>query len=535
MTAQAIPTSLPDLPLISDYVTHWARERPDQLALVLEDQEVTYASLESLVDRTARALVSAGIGQGDRIAHLTTPRPEFMVLFAAAARIGAIWLGLNPRARYEELAYIVADSRPKLLFSITSFEERDYRGDVIRLIREFPFIDQLVFMEPEISGPPATSFEAFLIQGASLAETAYDLARAQVVPGNAALIVYTSGSTGKPKGALLSQNSIVQTCRVQCRHWWADPFRIIVNVPVNHIGGAVQGSGQALVAGGTNVLMERFDPGAIPAVIEARGITVMHQVPTMYQLTIYRPEMAQHDLSSLQVLIWSGARCPADLIAKLRQLAPRLFTSYGCTESGGEVLYTAAGASDEILAEAVGLPDEDIPVRLADAAGRCVPVDDEGEIQVKAEVVMLGYFQRHEETAAAFTKDGWLRTGDIARIRPDGQWQIVGRLKEMFKSGGYNVYPREIELALEKHTSVAMAAVLGVPDPVFDEVGVAFVLPAEGADPTPEQLDSFCRKQLSNYKVPKRIVVDPALPLLPVGKLDKSMLGSRARELLIKL
>ena len=530
---QQIPGLPPELPLISDYVAYWARERPGHAALVLDDHVTSYSEFESQVERCAKALVAAGVGCGERIAHLTTPRPEFMILYAAAARIGAIWLGLNPRARYDELSYIVGDSLPKLLFSMPEFEEREFGDDMRCLSEEHPSIEQLVVMAPEVVAP-AISFESFLAGADDPGAAAYKSACGQAEPGAAALIVYTSGSTGQPKGALLSQRGIVRSCLEQCRHWWAEPFRIIVNVPVNHVGGAVQGSTQALVAGGTIVLMERFDPAAIPRVIDERRVTVMHQLPTMYQLTLDRPEMAEHDLSSLQVLIWSGARCPVELIAKLRRLAPKLFTSYGCTEIGGEVLYTADGASDEVLAEAVGLPVADFGGRLADAADR--PVDEgpggpEGEIQVKADVVMCGYFRRPEESAAVFTADGWLRTGDVARVRDDGQWQIVGRLKEMFKSGGYNVYPREVELVLESHPGVAMAAVVGAPDPVYDEVGFAFVVPAEGAAPMPEELDAFCRARLSNYKIPKRILVESTLPLLPIGKIDKTGLTARAREL----
>ncbi|HJM51640.1 MAG TPA: class I adenylate-forming enzyme family protein [Alphaproteobacteria bacterium] len=521
---------LPELALISDYVAHWARQRPKQAALVLDDDVVSYGEFEARVEAVSRALVAAGVGHGERIAQLTTPRPEFMVLYAAAARIGAIWLGLNPRARYDELAYIVGDSQPRLLFAMPELEGRDYGADMRRLLAETGSVEQLVMMATE-AAEPAIPFEDFLALGTGIDETTFEESGARARPEDPALIVYTSGSTGRPKGAMLSQRGIVRTCLEQCRHWWAEPFRIIVNVPVNHVGGAVQGATQALVAGGTNVLMERFDAAAIPGVIAAHGITVMHQVPTMYQMILDRPEVAAHDLSSLEVVIWSGARCPAELIARLRRLAPKLFTSYGCTEVGGEVLYTAAGADDALLAEAVGRPAADFAVRLADAAGRSVEAGTDGEIQVKDAVVMQGYFGRAEESAAAFTEDGWLCTGDVARVREDGQWQIVGRLKEMFKSGGYNVYPREVELVLESHPGVAMAAVVGAPDALYDEVGFAFVAPEEGAVLMPDELAAFCRARLSNYKVPKRIFVEAALPLLPIGKIDKSDLGARAREL----
>jgi acyl-CoA synthetase (AMP-forming)/AMP-acid ligase II len=349
-----------------------------------------------------------------------------------------------------------------------------------------------------------------------------------VKPEDAALIVYTSGSTGSPKGALLSHRAIVRTCREQCAHWWAEPFRILGNLPINHVGMAVQGSCQALVAGGTLVFMERFQPDRMPDVIARDNVTIIHQVATMYQIMLDRDGFDPDKLRSLQKIIWSGAPAPLDLIARLREITPHLHTSYGSTEVGGEVLFTVEGADDETLATTVGYPPDEYRVRLADEAGTPVADGDSGEIQVRSDTVMNGYFDRTGDTEAAFTPDGWLRTGDVGQRRPQGDYRIVGRIKEMFKSGGYNIYPREIELAIEAHPGVAAAAVIAVPDPVFVEVGRAYLLAEKGIVLDPHEIERHCRERLSNYKVPKSFEIRTELPMLPIGKIDKKALQREA-------
>ncbi len=496
------------LPRISDYPAHHASKAPMSLAVAGDGERLTYGEFAARIDACARALLGAGITHGDRVATLSTPSADHLVLFMATARIGAIWLGLNPKATYDELAYQVADAEPRLLFTISEFEGRDHLSDCQRLCREHACLEAV-----------------FTIGGGEQFDTNIDPEARQtaldnVKPEDPALIVYTSGSTGQPKGALLTHRGMVTTGRIQCHHWWAAPFRILNNIPINHVGGAVQLAGQAIVAGGANVLMSRFRPEEIPAFIAREGVTVIHQVSAMYQMIIDRGEPERHDLSSLQALIWSGSACSGDQVAQLRTWCANLFTSYGQTEVGGEVLFTVPGESDEVLTSTVGYPTEGIEVRLADG----------GELQVRGPTVMAGYWRRPEATSETFTSDGWLRTGDILTESPDGVFRIAGRLKEMFKSGGYNVYPREIEIVLEGHPGVAIAAVVAVDDSVYAEVGHAYVQPETGATLDMAGLEALCREKLANYKIPKRFILRHTLPTLPVGKVDKAKLRDEANS-----
>lgn len=511
---------------ISDYPAHFAQQTPHADAVVSADGVLGYAEFAARIDELARALLSAGVRRGDRVAMLSTPSQHHLVHFMAAGRVGAAWVGLNPRYTPDELETVLRDATPRVVVVMPECEGRDYVATFAEFKGGCLADAEVVLLGAAASG--LTGWQDFLAGATSTGEDALAAAVDRVEPDDVATIVYTSGTTGTPKGAMLSHRSIVTTARIQCEHWWAEPLRILNNLPINHIGGAVQIACHALVAGGANVLMARFDPEALPDVVGQRNVTVLHQVPTMYQLTLDRARPAAEDFASVQALIWSGAPAPRSLVAQLRRLCPRLYTSYGQTESGGEVLYTPEGAGDEELAGSVGLPDPRLQVRIAPRGAEAVDPGTgsvSGELQVRGPTVMSGYRNRPTDTGAAFTEDGWLRTGDLAEIGPGGDFRIVGRLREMFKSGGYNVYPREVEQVLELHPSVRMAAVLGVPDDVYGEVGAAWILTDDQV--LAADLVAHCRQHLANYKVPKTFHLRANLPLLPVGKIDKSALAVR--------
>jgi acyl-CoA synthetase (AMP-forming)/AMP-acid ligase II len=220
---------------------------------------------------------------------------------------------------------------------------------------------------------------------------------------------------------------------------------------------------------------------------------------------------------------------PAELLATLMEKTDcrRATMGYGMTETTGGVTYSGLTDPIDLLVSTVGTPDTRQPLRIWHPDGREAGDDEAGEIQVKGDFTMLGYWRLPEATAEAFTEDGWLHTGDIAVRRPDGYIQIVGRMSEMFKSGGYNVYPREVELALEEHPEVTMAAVISIPDPTFQEIGIAYVMGSSQSNPDAAVVRSFVKDRLANYKVPKEIIVLDELPMLPIGKVDKKALVAR--------
>ena len=503
----------PALALISDYPKYYAEHTPDAEAVVTRDSRLSWQSFERSIDTCARALIALGVERGDRVAMLSVPSAEHLIMFLATVRLGALWQGLNPRQTYAELSYLVGDSQPLVLVGIESFEGRDFTADLQRLHDEVSAIEHLVIVGSDGLGPLLSAAEG-------VTEQQLEQALEHVEADDPCLLVYTSGSTGRPKGALLSHKNVVTSARTQCEHWWAEPMRMLNAMPINHVGGVVQGACQLFVAGGTNVMRERFDPGESVLVARDENITLIHGISIMYQMILDSDEYAEFGMPSVQVLIWSGAPSPLDLIRRYREVTPNLFTSYGCTELGGEGLYMPSGASDEQLAQFVGLPPENYEMRID---------PDTKEIQARSDAVMLGYLNRPEATAESFTEDGWLQTGDCAEIDPKtGYWRIVGRIKEMYKSGGYNIYPREVEMVLEEHPAVAMAAVFGVPDEAYGEKGVAYLLLENGATVDEATISAHCREQLANYKVPKVFNIETELPILAIGKIDKAKLRELA-------
>ena len=508
---------MPDNDLLVGHIEHWARLTPDAEALVNDGKRTSYAALAAKVESHARAMIAAGVAPGDRVACLAPPSPEFVVSLLAATAIGAIWIGLNPRYRLDELRYVLADSSPRLLFARQEIDGRDYRADLAELGRP-----GMVVVTPDLLG-------AFLAAGAAVDDATL---RGRRPDGRApSMIVYTSGSTGKPKGAMLCQSAIAAFALAQNRLWPVAPQRALNYFPINHIGCVVDLGFPALVAGGTIVFMEKSEPAGSLELMERERCTVWGSVPSVFQMQLDLPGFARFDLSAVQLILWEGAPMAEPLVRRLHAIHPRLATNYGMTEATSAILAEPPCDDPAILATSVGYPFEGVEIRLVGVDGADVTEGEPGETWTRSALVMLGYWNRPIETAQAIDAEGWLRTGDIGRRRSDGRYAIVGRIKEMYKSGGYNVYPLEVEAVIEGFAGVHAVAVVGAPDPLWDEVGVAFV----AADPgvTAEALLGHCRAYLANYKVPKRIELRASLPLLPIGKTDKVALAAEARLLIL--
>ncbi|MCW3834683.1 class I adenylate-forming enzyme family protein [Sphingomonas canadensis] len=495
-------------------VARWAARDPGRAALVHGERRISYAGLADDVARHARAMIAAGVRPGDRIACLAPPSPEFVVTLLAASAVGAIWVGLNPRYKLEELRYVLGDCTPRLMFARTEIDGRGYAAELTAIAQDHPAMTIVT----------ADTQPAFLAAGE--ATQIAPLESRPPVGREPCMIVYTSGSTGRPKGAVLHHAGIAAFAEAQNRLWPLDPMRVLNYFPINHIGSVVDITCPALAGGGTVVLMEKFDPRESLALMARERCTLWASVPSVFQMQLDLPDFAGFDLSAVQLIVWEGAPMAEPLIRRLHAIHPRLATNYGMTEATSAILAEPPCADPEVLARSVGRPFAHAEVRLMAPDGQ---EGDAGEIQLRSPLAMLGYWNRPEETAQAFTADGWLRTGDIGRRLADGRYAIAGRIKEMYKSGGYNVYPLEVEAVIDGHPLVHASAVVGVPDPLWDEVGVAFVVAEPGL--TAAALLEHCRAHLANYKLPKRIELRDALPLLPIGKVDKVALREAARAL----
>ncbi len=516
----------PLLPLISDYVAHHAQERAQQLFLWHEGKTYTYEEAVVAIDNCAKALLARGVQKGDRVGFYGNPTPFFWIHFLATTSIGAIWMGLNPKYKREELGYVISDAEPSLIFAQTEAGGTDRSDELAALAKSV----DANFVPLGGATDFVQRFEALCAEGETVANGDLLSRRTDVDTHDPAFLVYTSGSTGRPKGALLSHYGENFCNIISVDRKGLDNRTCICNLPINHVGAIGDICARMMVGGGTLYFQEAFDPAAMMRLIEQKKLNTWGAVPAVFQLCANSPVFDEVDLTSIDLIAWGGARMPRELLATLMEKTgcTRCTTGYGMTETVGGVCYSRLEDDIDILAETIGTPDPRQPLRLWHADDRPALPGEEGEIQVQGDFVMKAYWRRPDATAETFTADGWMKTGDVAIVRPDGNLELVGRLSEMFKSGGYNVYPREVELAIEEIDGIVLAAVVAMEDPTFQEVGHAYVMTEPEAPQTEETIIAFLRDRIANYKVPKQVTILAELPMLPIGKVDKKKLKEMA-------
>jgi len=511
---------------ITDYVLQYAQQTPNNIALVFNGQRLNYKELNKRIDECSKALLNIGVVKGDRVAMLCTPGPEFYTLFLATVGIGAIWVGLNPKYSLDEYRYAIEDARPKILFTMCEFEQRNYTQDVLTLYQENDFLECLVATHSPIKG--AINYPVFLANALSINKNTYTAAVQSVASEDPALIVYTSGTTGRPKGAVLSHYGLCFGAKIQSQHFNISEPSIICNMPINHVACIADICCTTLVAGGTIHFQESFSSTLMLKTIEVEKIKIWAGVPTMFLLQMNVPAYADYDISSVQIILWGGSAMPEQGIKQLQKTGARLKVLYGMTETSAHTIYSAENASLEDLRDSIGFPEQQMPCRIVNHQGVDCKPGEQGEIQFKGNYLMLRYFNQPDATKQAFTADGWFHTGDVACWRDDGSVTLVGRMSDMYKSGGYNVYPREIEIFLESIPKVDIAVIVSVSDPIFQEIGIAFITLKTGCCLTEQELKSLSKNTLANYKIPKRFYVIEEMPMLPIGKIDKAKLKKLA-------
>jgi acyl-CoA synthetase (AMP-forming)/AMP-acid ligase II len=517
------------------YVEKWASVRPDADALVFGDEKCSWRQFKEKMDAVAMAYLEAGIEKGDRVALLSMARNEFLTTYMAAGKVGAIWLGLSPKFTPDELRYQVNDCRPSLLITLREYMGSDLADTVRTLMTECPFIKKVLVIGEPFEG--ADSFSAWTAKPREHLTAALEKRASDVSESDEALLLYTSGSTGKPKGVVHTHRSIVENIKVEIEKFYFDEnSRGILHFPINHVAADVEIGFGAIMSGGCIVCMDKFDPAETLKVIEQEKITHIGQVPVMFLLEFRQPEFWTCDFSSVKAFVWAGAAAPKimlDLLAPIcEKTGAMLLTGYGSTEVCGFITYTEKGDTPETLLTTVGKIAPPFEIKIVDNKRTTLPVNEIGEIAVRGAFLMKGYYNKPEETSKVIDQDGWYYTSDLAFMDGDGFVHIVGRLSEMFKTGGENVYPREVEEVIETHDAVLFAAVLGVPDDLYQEVGWAFVMPKPGQDVTEEALRQLCKSTLANFKIPKKFFIRPLLPLLASGKVDKMTLQAEVRDIL---
>lgn len=517
------------------YVEKWAAARPKAEALVFGEDRLTWKDFKYSMDSLARAYLEAGIEKGDRVSLLSMARTEFLTSYMAAGKVGAVWLGLSPKFTLDELRYQIGDCRPSVLIAMREYMGNDLAPTLLALMKEFSFIKKVVVIGKPIDG--TESYSDWTGKPRKEFESALDKRSREITEDDEALLMYTSGSTGKPKGVVHTHRSIVENIKIEVdKFYFNENSRGILHFPINHVAADVEIGFGAIMSGGCIVCMDRFDPLETLKIIEKEKITHIGQVPVMFLLEFKQPDFFKTDFSSVKAFVWAGAAAPKIMIDILTPICQKtgsmLLTGYGSTEVCGFITYTDKNEEAETLLKTAGKIAPSFELKIVDRDRRELPDGEIGEIAVRGPFLMKGYYNNPDETAKVIDRDGWYYTTDLAVRDPRGYIRITGRISEMFKTGGENVYPREVEEIIESHAAVLFAAVIGVPDDVYQEVGWAFVMPKPGQSVSEDELRGLCKTSLANFKIPKKFFIRPMLPLLASGKVNKLALKDEIKEMM---
>ena len=504
---------------IGDYLARRELYSPDRLAIIdsgkTPEWRLTFRQMNGRANRLANWLRDvAGVGRGDRVAILAHDGVEHLDTFFACGKVGAIHTALNWRLHPQELAGIITATTPKVL--VFSVEMAEKVAALQALLDGRPeAIATYVHTEGDGVGGSA-HFETALHSAPNMPVTTDDLEAEDI-----AALIFTGGTTGLPKAAQVSHRMIAWNTLNTVIHDVTHDDVFLNVFPMFHTGGLFVYTLPQIIFGGATILMRQFDPARVLELIERERVTIFGAVPTMYQLIAQAPNWATADLSSLRFCTSGGAPLPVPLVEQYtREKGIRFKQGFGMTEFGPGIF--ALAPEDAIRkAGSIGRPNFYVDARIVDDDNNFLGPDEEGELVLKGPSYCSGYFGDPAASAAAVDARGYFHTGDVAHFDAEGYFTIVDRKKDMYISGGENVYPAEIEKALYEHPAVLMCAVIGLPDPKWGEMGRACVVLKPGAAADEAELLAFMAARLARYKVPRSVVFRAALPISAAGKILK--------------
>ena len=500
-----------------DTLARHYRDRPDKTAIEFigdcGTRQLSYAQLEGHVKRAATYLLSLGVKRGDRVAVQLPKSLPFIYFHLATMQLGAIFLPLNPAYPEAELRYFLADAGASVFIA----DAKD--APLIKAFRdELPDRPTTSFIQQPQRGGLDWLEDYAPSPGHSLtSDPPSD-------PKQTAMMLYTSGTTSRPKGARITHGNLSANIAALHEAWgWREDDVLLHVLPIFHVHGLVVALHGALHAGATAVLTSAFDASATLDLLLSGRFSVFMGVPTMHRRLYQQAGEAHYDLSGMRLLTSGSDRLPDDLFyGYQRVFNVTLLERYGMTETGMNLSNPLRG---ERRVGAVGKPLPGVSARIVDPdSGAVLPDDQVGELQIKGDHVFAGYWKQPEKTAEAFTDDGWLRTGDLALREADGYYTLKGRAKDLIISGGLNIYPPEVELALLTHEAIAACAVIGCPDAEWGEQALAVVVPRADATIDSAEIIDYCRRRLAAYKTPRRVIVADELPSNALGKVQKAKL-----------
>jgi fatty-acyl-CoA synthase/feruloyl-CoA synthase len=499
------------MPTIGGIALSNARRVGDREAVVVGDTRWSWRELDREMARAAGELDKLGLVKGDRLAILCSNSAEFVITTHAASRLGAIVVPVNTRLAPPEVAYIVSDSGSAML--AYGAGEADLATSAARLVDRV----SLVSLGPSADHPD-------LLAG----ENGEPVHEDHACESDDAYILYTSGTTGKPKGSLMDHHRAVWAAMAQIVSLGLrDGDRFLHLAPMYHSGGMTYLNATTLL-GGTHVVMPKFDARSVLEMVERESVNWLFGVPTMYQQMLRHSDLQCRDLSPWRVGVFGAAPMPAVAVEQLLSSFPNVefFQQCGQTEAGPTGIYSTMDQVRSRPDSSGHIAQPFVEARVVDGGGNDTPAGQVGELVFRGEAVTKGYWRNPTATAEAI-RGGWLHTGDLMEVSPDGAMRLVDRLKDVIITGGRNVYSAEVEQAIAQHPDVSDVAVIGRTHPEWGSTVVAFVTPVEGADLSADMVRAHCRSLIADYKIPREVFFGP-VPRNATGKLQKHLLRAHA-------
>jgi fatty-acyl-CoA synthase len=495
----------------------------------------SYTKLNDDVDRLARALLALGVAKGERVGIWSPNCAEWTILQYATAKIGAVLVNVNPSYRSHELEFVVKQNGMRMLVTAPSDRNSDYVGMARQALAGCPGLRELVFlpdfdMEGLDAGVPLgeqeLTYAELLKRADAVGHSELKARMAGLDPHDPINLQYTSGTTGFPKGATLTHHNILNNgFSIGELLNYTEHDRVVIPVPFYHCFGMVIGNLNALSHGAATIIPGRgFTPAAALEAVQDFGGTSLYGVPTMFIAELALPDFASYDLSTLRTGVMAGSLCPIEVMNRVisEMNMKDVAICYGMTETSPVSTMTRGGDTLQQRTETVGRTMPRLESKIVDLAGEVVERGEIGELCTCGYAVMQGYWNQPDKTAEAIDADGWMHTGDLARMDDDGYVVIEGRMKDMVIRGGENIYPREIEEFLYTHPSIQDVQVIGVPDARYGEELMACIILKPGAEPLDAAaVAEFCHGKLAHYKVPRYVDVRDSFPMTVSGKIRK--------------
>lgn len=537
---EGVPHSI-DYPNITipQFLENTVKKYPKNIAITFFGKKLNYKELSESVDRFATALSDLGIKKGDKFSIFLPNCPQFVIAFFAALKVGAIVVNTNPLYVERELIYQLNDSSCKTILCLDLLypkvkdvkDKTELKNIIVTSIKDYlPFPLNLLYPIKQrkeghvvkIEKEPGLYFFKELLNKYSPSPPDVETSQEEV-----ALLQYTGGTTGISKGCTLTHKNLIANT-LQCESWFVEAVEgkeiMLSALPFFHVFGMTVAMLYSVQSGFNMVLVPKFDTESVLKLVKKYRPTIFPGVPTMYSAINHYPNVEEYDLSSIKYCISGAAPLPVEVCKRFEELTgAKLVEGYGLTETSPVTHCNPFEGLRKIGSIGLPFPDTDCKIMDLEKGEKKIPIGEIGELAIFGPQVMKGYLNKPDETRAVL-RDGWCYTGDIAKRDEDGYFYIVDRKKDMIISGGFNIYPREVEEVLYKHPKVREAAVVGIPDPKYGESVKVFISIEEGEKTTEEEIIQFCKKNLAKYKIPKSVEFRKEMPKTLVGKVLRRVL-----------